>query len=86
MGWSEKRGWSEDHGRQRRTSETRDLQAQKEAGKLFQLTYRVLLVSLQLQRMGLLLGCQLLPMGLLLGHLLGPQLGQLGLQYYTRDV
>jgi hypothetical protein len=36
--------------------------------------------------MGLLLGHQLLLMGLLLGRLLGPQLGQLGLQYYTRDV
>ena len=48
--------------------------------------HRVLLDSLQLPLMGLLLGHQLLPMGLLLGRLLGPQLGQLRLQYYTSDV
>ena len=65
-------GWSKDHGRQRRTSETRNLQALKEAGKLFHLTCRVVLDSLQLPPMGLLLGRQELPMGLLLGPQLGP--------------
>ena len=64
--WSEQRSW------QLRTSETRDLQTLKEAGKVFHLTRRVLLDSLQLPPMGLLLGRQLLPMSLLLGRLLGP--------------
>lgn len=52
-----------------------DLKALKVARHVLHLTRRVLLDSLQLP-----------PMGLLLGRLMGPQLCQLGLQYYTRKV
>lgn len=66
----------------------------KVVGKVLHLTLLVLPESLELARqlraMGLFSGLQLarylLPMGLLRRLLPGPQLGQLGLQYYTRDV
>ena len=81
-----RRGWSEQRGRQRRQDQTWDLKALKVGRHVLQLTRRVLLDSLRLTRRLLLDSLQLSQMGLRLGHLLGLQLCQLGLQYYTHAV